>query len=123
MRVLTTLTASDQGVVAGPSFSHKQQHRFQVRYEEGLDIAGNPDYVSWLRINHPESRLLHHPTGPQTSALPSESVLHHFSDVTPLQEIAVDSSSPNTESDTSKTPSTSALSKFLIPTQVATPTG
>ena len=69
------------------------------------------------------SHLLQHPTGPQTSALPSESVLHHFSDVTPLQEIAVDSSSPNTESDTSKTPSTSALSKFLIPTQAATPTG
>ena len=110
-------TASDQGVVAGPSFSQEQQHRFQVRYEEGFDIADDSDYVSWLRINHPDSHLLQHPTGPQTSALPSESVLHHFSDVTPLQEIAVDS--PNTESDTSKTPSTSALSKFLIPTQAS----
>ena len=100
-------TASDQGVVAGPSFSQEQQHRFQVRYEEGFDIAGNPDYVSWLQINHPDSRLLQHPTGPQTSVLLSESV--RFSDVTPLQEITVDSSTPNTESDTSKTPSTSAL--------------
>ena len=41
-------TASGQGVVAGPSISQEQQHRFQVRYEEGFDIAGDPDYVSWL---------------------------------------------------------------------------
>ena len=97
-------TASGQGVVAGSSIPQEQQHHFQVHYEEGFDIAGDPDYVSWLRINHPDSHLLQYPTGPQTSALPSESVLHHFSDVTPLQEIAVDSSSPNTESDRSKTP-------------------
>ena len=53
----------------------------------------------------------------------SESVLRHFSSVTPLQEIAVDSSPRKTESGTSKTPSTSSLSKFLIPPQASTPTG
>ena len=114
-------TASDQGVVAGPSFSQEQQCRFQVRYEEGFDVACDPDYVSW--INHPDSPLLQHPTVPQNNASSSESVLRHFSSVTPLQEIAVDSSPRNTESGTSKTPSTSSLSKFLIPPQASTPTG
>ena len=64
----TETTASNQGVVAGPPFSQEQQRRFQVRYEEGFGVAGDPDYVSWLRINHPDSPLLRHPTGPQTSA-------------------------------------------------------
>ena len=67
-------TASDQGVVAGPSFSQEQQCRFQVRYEEGFDVACDPDYVSWLRINHPDSPLLQHPTVPQNNASSSESV-------------------------------------------------
>ena len=105
-------------MVAGPSFSQEQQCRFQVRYEEGFDVACDPDYASWLRINHPDSPLLQHPTVPQNNASPSESVLRHFSSV-----IAVDSSPRNTESGTSKTPSTSSLSKFLIPPQVLTPTG
>ena len=113
-------TASDQGVVAGPSFSQEQQCRFQVRYK---DVACDPGYVSWLRINHPDSPLLQHPTVPQNNASSSESVLRHFSSVTPLQEIVVDSSPRNTESGTSKTPSTSSLSKFLIPPQASTPTG
>ena len=110
-------------MVAGPSFSQEQQCRFQVRYEEGFDVACDPDYVSWLRINHPDSPLLQHPTVPQNNASSSESVLRHFLSVTPLQEIAVDSSPRNTESGTNKTPSTSSLSKFLIPPQASTPTG
>jgi hypothetical protein len=44
----TETTSSNQGVVAGPSFSQEQQRRFHVRYEEGFDVAGDPDYVSWL---------------------------------------------------------------------------
>ena len=107
-------------MVAGPSFSQEQQCRFQVRYEEGFDIACDPDYVSWLRINHPDSPLLQHPTVPQNNASSSESV---FRLSLLIQEIAVDSSPRNTESGTSKTPSTSSLSKFLIPPQASTPTG
>ena len=52
---------------------------------------------------------------PQNNVSPSESVFRHFSSV-----IAVDSSPRNTESGT---PSTSSISKFLIPPQASTPTG
>ena len=46
----TETTTCDQDVVAGPSFSQEQQCRYQIRYKEGFDVAGDPDYVSWLRI-------------------------------------------------------------------------
>ncbi|CAI8054453.1 hypothetical protein GBAR_LOCUS29717, partial [Geodia barretti] len=89
-----TRPSSSFGVVAGPSFSQEQQRHF--------DVAGDPDYVSWLRINHPDSPLLRHPTGPQTSASSGKSLLHHFSDVTPVAEIAVDSPPPDTDNSTKK---------------------
>ena len=110
----TETTANcNHGVVAGPSFTQEQRRRYQIRYEEGFDVGGDPDYVSWLRINHPDSTLPQDHTG--------ESLLNHFSDVTPVEEIAVDSSPPD-KADTSQT-TVSNFSKFLIPPQVSTPTG
>ena len=87
-----TTANSNHGVVAGPSFSQEQQCRYQIRYEEGFDVVGDPDYVSWLRINHPDYPLLQDHTRPTLSG---ESLLIHFSDVTPVEETAVNSSPPD----------------------------
>jgi hypothetical protein len=51
-------------------------------------------------------------TTPQTSASSGKFLLHHFSDVTPVAEIAVDSPPPDTDNSTKNTPSTSTLSSF-----------
>ena len=84
-------------------------------------MAGDPDYVSWLQINHPDSLFLQHHTGPQDTTSSGESLLSHFSDVIPLEEIAVNSSPPD-RTGTNETP-TLNFSKFLISPQVSTPTG
>jgi hypothetical protein len=41
---------------SSPIFSVEQEELFSKRFKEGYDIA-NPDYVAWLRINHPEIAL------------------------------------------------------------------
>ena len=113
-----TTANNSQSVVAGPSFSQEQRRRYQIRYEEGFDVVGDPNYVSWLRIKHPDSPLLRDHMGPASSG---ESLLNHFSDVTPVEEIAVNLS-PTDKTPTNKT-TVSNFSKFLIPPQVSTPTG
>ena len=111
---------TDPGCLAGPSFSQEQQHRFQLRYEEGFDVSGDTDYICWLRLNHPDSPLLSRPTEAQTSTPSGESLVRQFSDLAVLAEIPVAS----TPSETTKmTPSASTICKFLIPPQASTPSG
>jgi len=46
------------GSSATHSFSAEQEEYFQWRYAEGYNLLIDPDYVEWLKLNHPESDLL-----------------------------------------------------------------
>ena len=39
-------------------FTVEQEEHFQRRYREGFDLSIDPDYIQWLKANHPESSLL-----------------------------------------------------------------
>ena len=79
--------------VAGPStgksdssFSVQREELFQPRYEEGYDLF-HPEYEKWLKLRHPEG------SGTTSSiyhSQPETSLAAHFSKVTPLTQVAVD---------------------------------
>ena len=63
-------------------FTYDQISLFQRRYEEGFDVFEDQDYVTWLRLNHPEAVPSDH-----SSLRAPISVLDEFSDISPLDEI------------------------------------
>ena len=63
-------------------FTYDQISLFQRRYEEGFDVFEDQDYVTWLRLNHPEAVPSDH-----SSLRAPTSVLDEFSDISPLDEI------------------------------------
>ena len=52
------LMCDNFGSSATHSFSAEQEEHFQRRYTEGYNLLIDPDYVEWLKLNHPESDLL-----------------------------------------------------------------
>ena len=49
----TDVDSSLNGDAAQPLFSPEKELLFQLRYEENYNV-GDPEYIAWLRINHPE---------------------------------------------------------------------
>ena len=49
----TDVDSSLNGDAAQPLFSPEKELLFQRRYEENYNV-GDPEYIAWLRINHPE---------------------------------------------------------------------
>jgi len=39
-------------------FSAEQEVHFERRYNEGFNLLIDPDYLEWLKLNHPEAELL-----------------------------------------------------------------
>ena len=71
-------------------FSIEQEELFQRHFNKGYNLFIDPNYVSWLTINHPEALPGISPTNNC-----DDSLLGHFSDVTPetpLEVIEQDSS-------------------------------
>ena len=46
---------SDSTSPPAPFFTAEQIEKFETRYSNGYDLLIDNDYVSWLKINHPES--------------------------------------------------------------------
>ena len=47
------MDSSLNGDAAQPLFSPENELLFRRRYEENYNV-GDPEYIAWLRINHPE---------------------------------------------------------------------
>ena len=75
------------------NFTVEQELLFQKRYDEGYNLAIDPDYVCWLRFHHPESCLSCKSSNlSESHIIPAEddvpmSVL--FYDVIPLEELPI----------------------------------
>ena len=88
--------------------------------KKGRPTAEKTDHPTAEQTDSPTAEKTDRPTAEQTRHPTGESVVENFSEVSPLAEIPLAS----TQSQTTKmTPSTSAISKLLIPPQVSTPSG
>ena len=79
-------TACDINKSIPTSFTDEQDALFEHRFEEGYDIYSDQQYVSWLRLHHPQSIAAHHVHLITTSYQP-ESLLDAFADITPLAPV------------------------------------
>ena len=50
----TTPGPSVPSTISGNQFTADQLAKFQRRFDEGYDILTEPEYVEWLKINHPD---------------------------------------------------------------------
>lgn len=51
-KAITPQPTSPQAICGSPLFSIEQQELYEKRHQEGCDI-NDPDYMAWLKINHP----------------------------------------------------------------------
>ena len=45
-------------VVMPKSFTPEQEALFKRRFEEGYDVYIDKDYIRWIKLNHPELRVV-----------------------------------------------------------------
>ena len=88
-------TSTDSPVNPPPVFSPEDKQRFQTRYEEGFDLFNDPEYITWLEINHPDALPVNDPltTDPFES-----SMTDFFPDVSPMEEMTCSQSPPGQSS-------------------------
>ena len=97
-------------------FTYDQISLFQRRYEEGFDIFEDEDYVTWLRLNHPEAVPSDH-----SSLRAPTSVLDEFSDISPLDKIQLSVMEPSTSTSALTPPTVSSVMESSTSTSALTP--
>ena len=50
----STASSSNTGKVETPLFLKEQETLYKRRFEEKYDVINDPDYLAWVKINHPE---------------------------------------------------------------------
>ena len=97
-------------------FTYDQISLFQRRYEEGIDVFEDQDYVTWLHLNHPEAVPSDH-----SSLRSPTSVLDEFSDISPLDEIQLSVMESSTSTSALTLPTVSSVMESSTSTSALTP--